>query len=69
MNVPSMPHVLVCPSSLMLLPVTNTTMCLDALCHSFTSSRALVVLNASKLPGPNVQAVLGRTGHPSTLPA
>ncbi|KRZ04066.1 hypothetical protein T11_11886 [Trichinella zimbabwensis] len=42
-----MPQVRLAASSLMLEPVANTSICLDALCYRNKSSPACVVLNAS----------------------
>ncbi|KRY85668.1 hypothetical protein T11_815 [Trichinella zimbabwensis] len=42
-----MPQVRMAASSLMLEPVPNTSMCLDALCHNKNSSPAFVLLNGT----------------------
>ncbi|KRZ06532.1 hypothetical protein T11_10123 [Trichinella zimbabwensis] len=42
-----MPQVRLAASSLMLEPVANTSICLDALCHNKNSSPAFVLLNGT----------------------
>ncbi|KRZ66108.1 hypothetical protein T10_916, partial [Trichinella papuae] len=48
-NTPSMPQVRLAASSLILEPIANTSICLDALCHNKNSSPAFVVLNGTEI--------------------